>query len=454
MDKEKERKERQARYQGWHTSQQDSSFNKPDQDKASTSGISDVNDIISQIEHREVELNKNESSGGVKSEALSSSQRDIHSKSDSGALSKPEQVKHEKKTDISSPIDATKNTPPSKSNIAKRSIQSKRVIPRIGSSPKASSPSDKSTGSPSRAKHVKASNTESQQKLDNEGVNVEAAKKVQEASSVVKIPSVSQETGQNLQDTDLKKDDANIKIKVDDKQDTDITDIKDNENTATIITEKEQDTETVPAAENIVENPTDLGSQIQQTSDVQINESKTSAYDDRDEPMDTQKPSLLKESDIDDSVSDVSSVHTSDLSSFDGEVSSISDSDNDYTEEGQQNLKNKPKKKGISPELNDEKIKTGKGRSKDVGRKDDSGKKPKRGRPRKHVVAGASIRADKPEERHSRSRHRDDDESGDSVQGRNKSKRTIKKKRFYSPSSEGTREVCLPSKRSRVSSRD
>lgn len=409
--KDKE-KERQARYQGKDTYQQESA-SKTDQDKYS--GISDVNDIISQID-----ITKTEStSGETKTDNSGSSQQAAtYSKSDSMSYLhvKSEQTTHDKKTDTSSPGDAARQTPPSKNNLTRKAMQSKRIAKVAGTSPRSSSPSDKSTARAAYTnKHSKTANNENQQISTNEGQNIKTINNPQN-----NVDCGPHEMVPNFQETGKKKD-------------------KDIEKNAGI-NEREWPGDE-PGAIIATHKPkqTDVSSESEGTAEDKSSETKPSS---NDKAQDEHKQPLPVESDIEDCVSDVSSVHTSDLSSFDGEVSSLSDlSDHDQPHD-----KVKKKKKDKSPDMFEE---TQKAKKNDKGKNKDKNTGPsrKRGRPRKQFYHD-----DKPVQKESR--HHDNINIYDGTQGRDRSKRTIKKKRCYSPSSEGSREVRLPSKRTRVNSRD
>lgn len=214
-------------------------------------------------------------------------------------------------------------------------------------------------------------------------------------------------------------------------------------------------------------------------------------------------------SDGESDVSEVSSVHTSDLSSFDGEISSGSelyDEDDGTQEEGepekreqhtdgdkeQTNLSQSEQDSDAIPRRRSTRISsrrsTKEGESEisenEASRKDsrDSSRKRRHGekrnkKPRPEIIKGQQSESDleKPRRRgrprkddqrmsshsesqirRSRTRHREHDSTAtersgsDSRESRSKrSQRQIKRTRCYSPSSEGTREVFLPRKRSR-----
>lgn len=210
-------------------------------------------------------------------------------------------------------------------------------------------------------------------------------------------------------------------------------------------------------------------------------------------------------SDVESDISEVSSVHTSDLSSFDDEISSSSESSDEQDEEaGKTEANEEPKsevqdksntqsqtenasdaapmrrstrissrrstKEGESEQSDGESGKTitaeshrqrrrGEKRQRKTHsktskeRSDYSTVKRRRGRPRKEEAHASSHLTN--QRRRSRIRDPDDSSSaagrrGSGAEGRSKrSQRQIKRTRCYSPSSEGTREVFLPRKRSR-----
>lgn len=210
-------------------------------------------------------------------------------------------------------------------------------------------------------------------------------------------------------------------------------------------------------------------------------------------------------SDVESDISEVSSVHTSDLSSFDDEISSSSVSSDEQDEEaGKTEANEEPKsevqdksntqsqtenasdaapmrrstrissrrstKEGESEQSDGESGKTitaeshrqrrrGEKRQRKTHsktskeRSDYSTVKRRRGRPRKEEAHASSHLTN--QRRRSRIRDPDDSSSaagrrGSGAEGRSKrSQRQIKRTRCYSPSSEGTREVFLPRKRSR-----
>ena len=214
-------------------------------------------------------------------------------------------------------------------------------------------------------------------------------------------------------------------------------------------------------------------------------------------------------SDGESDISEVSSVHTSDLSSFDGEISSGSESydEDDETQEDDEpekreqhtdgdkegtNLSQSEQDSDAMPRRRSTRISsrrsTKEGESEisenEVSRKKnrDSSRKRRHGekrskKPRPEIIKGQQSESDleKPRRRgrprkddkrtsshsegqirRSRTRHREDDSTAaersgsDSRESRSKrSQRQIKRTRCYSPSSEGTREVFLPRKRSR-----
>ena len=214
-------------------------------------------------------------------------------------------------------------------------------------------------------------------------------------------------------------------------------------------------------------------------------------------------------SDGESNISEVSSVHTSDLSSFDGEISSGSESydEDDGTQESDEPVKREQHTDGDKEQTNlpqseqdsdamprrrstriSSRRSTKEGESEisenEAGRKEsrDSSRKRRHGekrnrKPRPEIIKGQQSESDleKPrrrgrprkddkhtsshsdsQTRRSRTHHREDgstaaERSGsDSRESRSKrSQRQIKRTRCYSPSSEGTREVFLPRKRSR-----
>ena len=207
-------------------------------------------------------------------------------------------------------------------------------------------------------------------------------------------------------------------------------------------------------------------------------------------------------------ISEVSSVHTSDLSSFDGEISSGSESydDDDGTQEGDEpekrdehtdgekehtNMPQSEQDSDAMPRRRSTRISSrrstkegeseiseneaGRKESRDFSRRRRHGEKRNK-KPRPEIVKGQQSESDleKPRRRgrprkddkrtssnsdgqirRSRTHHRDGrtaaERSGsDSRESRStRSQRQIKRTRCYSPSSEGTREVFLPRKRSR-----
>ena len=181
-------------------------------------------------------------------------------------------------------------------------------------------------------------------------------------------------------------------------------------------------------------------------------------------------------------VSEVSSVHTSDLSSFDGQVSSdtededqsdrIGDSAVGGTEKGNNDidtLQGRPRRStrmnSRRSTLEDEESRSGpiKGKAKEQAvsskRGSDVVVKRKRGRPRK-TDSGSSVQSGRyksRQDRESKSVKGDGAQESDSEANdvaRKRSQRRIKRTRCYSPSNEGTREVHLPSKRKRVHSKE
>ena len=215
-------------------------------------------------------------------------------------------------------------------------------------------------------------------------------------------------------------------------------------------------------------------------------------------------------SDGESDISEVSSVHTSDLSSFDGEISSGSESydEDDGTQESDEpekreqhtdgdkeeeaNLPQSEQDSDAMPRRRSTRISSRRStkegeseiseneasrrESRDSSRKRRHGEKRNR-KPRPEIIKGQQSESDleKPRRRgrprkddkrtsshsggqirRSRTHHREDGStaaersSSDSRESRSKrSQRQIKRTRCYSPSSEGTREVFLPRKRSR-----
>ena len=211
-------------------------------------------------------------------------------------------------------------------------------------------------------------------------------------------------------------------------------------------------------------------------------------------------------SDVESDISEVSSVHTSDLSSFDDEISSSSVSSDEQDEEAGKTEANEEPKSEVQDKSNSQsqtenasdaapmrrstrissRRSTKEGESEQSGgeggkattaeshrqrrrgekrqrkthsktskeRSDYSTVKRRRGRPRKEEAHASSHSTN--QRRRSRIRDRDDNISsaagrrGSGAEDRSKrSQRQIKRTRCYSPSSEGTREVFLPRKRSR-----
>lgn len=203
-------------------------------------------------------------------------------------------------------------------------------------------------------------------------------------------------------------------------------------------------------------------------------------------------------SDGESDISEVSSVHTSDLSSFDEEISSSSESYNDEdenaracqtetykgdknedqgsysgqqqgkqdsdaaptrrstrissrrsTKEGESEISEgeESKTKTDSPRRRrrDEKTERRTRREAVKGQSKSDAKKRGRGRPRKDERHASSHSGSQMR----RSRARDQEGSGSREERTKRSQRPIKRTRCYSPSSEGTREVFLPRKRSR-----
>ncbi|XP_020902123.1 biorientation of chromosomes in cell division protein 1-like 1 [Exaiptasia diaphana] len=454
-DQEREKQERKSRYQNRNSHHQEPS--KPDQEKApsseKTSTISDVNDIISQIEHSEAESStKPESSTSIKPETTTSTQQN---KGDMGKL-----PKSEKKCDVSSPSETSKSTPPSKTNLTKRINPSKRVPPKTAS-PNPSSPLDKLTETPPRSAHSNQSNSshsESLQKSAHEGLKVaQVPKKIEGGDAPPHNPDATKETivsediEKSSQETEVNMDTESLMLKVEDAVDS-----KDDVTADIFVTDKMHERETGVTHE-IKAKPTEFDAIENKETDKNIKDEVEASCEDSNDSSNIKNLSP-QESDIDDSISDVSSVHTSDLSSFDGEVSSSSESSDDEhnTEEEKQTIKgNKKIEKGYKHKNEDEMVssdKSGRTRGKDIVKGDHVSGENKRGRPRKDQSRSRS--EDKSTARRSRLRRQEEKRSKDRTQTRDKSKRQIKKKRCYSPSSEGTREVCLPSKRSRVNSRD
>lgn len=210
-------------------------------------------------------------------------------------------------------------------------------------------------------------------------------------------------------------------------------------------------------------------------------------------------------SDVESDISEVSSVHTSDLSSFDDEISSSSVSSDEQNEEAGKTEANEEPKSEVQDKSNTQsqtenasdaapmrrstrissRRSTKEGESEQSGgeggkatkakyhrqrrhgekrqrkahsktskeRSDYSTVKRRRGRPRKEEAHTSSHSTN--QRRRSRIRDPDDSSSaagrgGSVAEDRSKrSQRQIKRTRCYSPSSEGTREVFLPRKRSR-----
>ncbi|EDO43113.1 predicted protein [Nematostella vectensis] len=165
-------------------------------------------------------------------------------------------------------------------------------------------------------------------------------------------------------------------------------------------------------------------------------------------------PEDKQESDDDSDISDVSSVHTSDLSSFDEDLSS--ESDNESTpgakEESMPQDRSKPrtnKTNDIKKQAHGEMNKVSKHATEPSG--DSDSLKRRRGRPRKEEKTSSDNKREQMRQPRSRKR---EDSAGDNNGQRIRSKRMIKRKRCYSPSSESTREVRLPSKHTRTGSWD
>ena len=206
-------------------------------------------------------------------------------------------------------------------------------------------------------------------------------------------------------------------------------------------------------------------------------------------------------SDGESEISEVSSVHTSDLSSFDDEISSLSESydENDEDEAYEHDEKDNQERSSAQPqneqdcdsaprrrstrissrrstkegeselsESEGRKIQTDSARKRRhderrerkpriesaKGQSESGREKRRRGRPRKDEKRGPSCSGR--QMRRSRTRDQDDSStaaersgSGSREDRRKRSQRQVKRTRCYSPSSEGTREVFLPRKRSR-----
>lgn len=219
------------------------------------------------------------------------------------------------------------------------------------------------------------------------------------------------------------------------------------------------------------------------------------------EEEDDGRPRTGDQSDVQSDISEVSSVHTSDLSSFDDEVSSVTDEDEEQNshidesdvdgvmehivegddqvniqQEGLLRRSRRISSRRSTREDESEQNDMTREQAKSVTNYDTSGgdicevqtsenqegvmAKRKRGRPRKTERPPSyvgHVRTQQERERRSRRRHRiekGDNDPSDVGKARKRSQRRIKRTRCYSPSSEGTREVHLPYKRSRISSKD
>lgn len=512
MEKEKER---HSRY--YHNRSEPSrSFDyKNESVKTSTTGkttesISDIDDIISQISgpKESASTSKSEGSTYTKNDPKESGlpSTSTYNRSDSslpkqqvsGSHSKSEPSK---KGDNSSVSEIHRSTTPSKTSVdrAKKITPSKRVIPKTIVSQNTGTTSEKPADASNnpRAKGIynkPSSSPKVESPMDNTDVEKPTPKVPENVSSLKSdshrtspLSNVSKGLHEKSKHSEVSGGlHVHARQKMEDKHIDSNKFVPENIKPVEVESKVEEKPSIETHLKTELQEKKTKDSSLLEKPQVEQNRTdvvSSSDHDDQDTAVKDRLPED-SESDLESDVSDVSSVHTSDLSSFDGEVSSDSYHSDDDTRKGSRGEKSHSKKESGSKgdqSLGHAKSDSGKGR-KNLNRgtskgtkmetqmkksgtsstsSSDTTTKRKRGRPRKDrsetenkesrdLKQGRSR-----QEQHQQQQHQQvDRESSDSMPARDRSKRPIKKKRCYSPSSEGSREVCLPSKRSRVSSKD